>query len=99
MYIIDKIRFEWNEHFGPAVVGRSGQILKGQPKPRARFWKAVGWWREQGCKVTEGGVCVYTEPPEPQLVQLVGKHYVEVSEAREPEDVRREWLAKLKPNP
>ena len=95
VYTIDGVRFEWHPRFGPAVVGKRGQIVNTQPGPRHRFWKAVTWWAQQGHVVTADGACVYDEPTQPRYVRLVGRHYLEVPDGREPEDVRREWFAKM----
>jgi len=98
-YTIDGMPFEWHPRLGPALLGKKGQVLASQPGPRHRFWKAIDWWREQGCRVTDAGVCIYEEPPAPVYVQIVGRHYAEVAPGRTPEDVRREWLAKIEREP
>ena len=95
-YTIDGIRFEFTELFGPAVVGKMGQILAKQPGPRHRLWKVVTLWAQQGKRVTKDGECIYDVPREPQYVRLAGRQYVHVPEGRAPEDVRREWFKKLK---
>lgn len=95
-YTIDGIAFEWSERFGPAVVNRqTGAILDNQPGSKSKFWKSVSLWREQGCRVTEIGACVYEIPPEPVYVQIAGRHYAEVPAGSSPEEVRAKWLAKL----
>lgn len=98
-YTIDGMPFEWHPRFGPAVVDHDGRILDRQPGPRHRFWQAIDWWREQGCRVDENGACIYEEPPTPVYAQIVGSIYVEVPPGRTPEDVRREWLAKAERKP
>lgn len=95
-YTLDGIRFEWHPRCGPVVLDNDGDPKNTQPGARHPFWLAVGWWREQGMRVTESGECIYDVPPEPRVVHLVGRHYVEVPEGKEPEDVRREWFARLK---
>jgi hypothetical protein len=87
-------RFEFSRRFGPLMLGKRGQSLETVPPKRSPFWKALHLWAAQGCRVVNGQ-CVYDVPPEPRLVQLVGRHYVEVPEGRDPEDVRREWFKKL----
>lgn len=85
IYTIDGIRFEMHPHFGPAVVSkRDGRVLESQPGPRHRFWRAVTLWAQQGRRVTAEGACIYEVPREPQTVCLVGRHYVEVPEGRDP---------------
>jgi hypothetical protein len=94
VYTIDDMRFEWHPRLGPAVVGKRG-ILNTQPGPRHRFWQVVTWWAQQGHVVTADGVCVYHEPTPPRSVRLAGRHHAVVPDGREPEDVRREWFAKM----
>lgn len=95
VYAIDGIRFEWSDHFGPAVVGKNGEILDRQPGPRSRFWLAVTWWAQQGKRFTDDGQCLYDQPAAPRLVQLAGRNYVEVPDGEEPEETRRRWLTRL----
>lgn len=94
-YSIDGVRFEYHPRFGPLCVGSRGQILDRQPGPRNKFWKSIDLWIQQGKRVTSAGACIYEIPPEPRFVCIAGRHYVEVPEGREPEDVRQEWLKKL----
>lgn len=99
IYTIDGVRFEWSERFSPAVVGKSGNILDKQPGERARFWKSVGYWRDQGERVTGDGVCIYETPPEPVFVRLAGRNFAEVPPGADPEEVRKRWLRKIAPPP
>lgn len=96
IYKLGGIRFEFTERFGPVVVNRrTGAILDNQPGPRARFWKDVTLWNEQGRRVTPDGECIFEIPKEPEMVCIAGRHYVEVPEGETPEATRRRWLDRL----
>lgn len=70
-------RFEMHRIFGPFVVDRRGNEVKRQPMQRSPFWKPFQWWHEQGQRVTDTGECVYDVIPEPKLLCIGGRNYVE----------------------
>lgn len=76
-------RFEWSRRFGPAVLGKRGEILSKQPSERSPFWKAIGDWQKQGCWV-RGEECVYEPIPkeDPDMVQVGKRTYVHKSIAK-----------------
>lgn len=71
-------RFEAHDVFGPAVVGKRGEVLSVQPGSRSPFWVAANAWYEQGQRLDTNGRCVYDPPPpEPKLLHLGGRNYCE----------------------
>ncbi len=67
--------FEMHRMFGPWVLDKHGDPEDKQPGPRSKFWTVVTLWVEQGSQVNAEGVCVWSEPVEPVLVHLGGRHY------------------------
>jgi hypothetical protein len=87
-------RFEFSRRFGPAMLGKRGDIIAWVPAKRSPFWKALQAWCDQGHQVADGR-CVFELPREPVYVTLVGKHVVEVPEGCDPQAVRREWFDRM----
>ncbi|MCC6970460.1 MAG: hypothetical protein IT434_09585 [Phycisphaerales bacterium] len=87
-------RFEFSKRFGPLMIGKRGRTIDNYPPLKSPFWDALQAWCTQGHQVVNGEA-VYLPEPEPTCVRLIGRQYVEVPAGRNPEDVRREWLAKV----
>lgn len=54
--------FDWSETFGPLPVTETGKEINNGP--RQSFWDAVTLWNDQGRKVGENGLCIWSEPPD-----------------------------------
>lgn len=67
--------FDFSERFGPAVIGKRGNILATQPSGRNPFWRAVSWWVRQGKHIDADGYCLWEQPTE-KVYRVSGRNYV-----------------------
>lgn len=87
-------RFEFSKMFGPAMLGKRGDVIAGMPPLRSPFWKALECWCKQGHEIDAKGYAVYRLPERERFVKLAGRQYAPVPPGESPEKVRAEWLAK-----
>lgn len=72
-------RFDFSDQFGPALVGKRGELLQGGravPGQRSPFWRAFMWWSTQGYQVVEGRA-VYEPRIRRERWLVVGRHQIQ----------------------
>lgn len=76
-------RFEDSDRFGPALIGRNGELLKNPyPSERSQFWRAHRLWVRQGRQTRDDDTCVWREP-KPTKVRKVGRSFMVVENGEE----------------
>ena len=78
IYVGGKLyRFEFSERFGPALLGKRGDVLEGgRIRERHPFWLGFNPWLNQGKRVDAWtGLCVWHEPKPTFFRRMVGRQY------------------------
>lgn len=70
--------FEMSDRFGPLFIGKKGESLKNQPRPRHKVWEAVSLWSQQGKNVGDDGICIWKPAPDPRegMINIYGNTWV-----------------------
>lgn len=77
-------RFEDSDRFGPALIGKDGDLLKNPyPGERSPFWRAHTLWVRQGRRTEADGVTCIWHEPKPTTVRKIGRTFFVVENGEE----------------
>ena len=77
-------RFEDNDRFGPALIGRRADPLANPyPPERSPFWRAHRIWRRQGRRTEDGINCIWDEPKPSIVKHLHGRNFLSIEAGEE----------------